>query len=327
MAYNGKLVKNLLPILRYVEGLRIRRKIKILKGVHIVKPIFIVGVPRSGTTLLYRTLCMHPEVGWFSHLDLHNWMTDERKKFITNYYTKQKQQKKKIPNSEETMVVFGTKQTLIEGTTGLPIEAATFWQSFLDYAGKNISEGLKDKIKTVIYNILKIQNKSRFVNKSLYMNMRLSELNQIFPDAKFINIVRDPREVISSAMERYKKEGYFDFGISNKNKSKLNADDFIQQSSFAYKEIINTIFKFSLQVKRDNFMTIKYEELYSNPKEVVLNILQFCELEIPTSIEDIVPKIRETRKKWVENLTIIDQKRIFDILKPSLQKMNYQYEL
>lgn len=202
MAYNGKIIKNVLPILRYIEGFRVRKKVKVLKGVQIIKPIFIVGVPRSGTTVLYETLCKHHQTGWFSHLDLHDWMTDERKKFVKNYYSKMKQQKKKIPYSEETMVVFGTQQQPIEGTTRVPIEAATFWQSFLDYSGKNISIARKDKIKTVIHNTLKNQKKSRFVNKSLYLNMRLKDLLQIFPDAKFINIVRDPRDVISSAKGR-----------------------------------------------------------------------------------------------------------------------------
>jgi len=327
MAYNDKLIKNFLPILRYVEGFRVRKKIKILKGVQIIKPIFIVGVPRSGTTFFYRTLCMHPQLGWFSHLDLHNWMTNERKKFVKNYYTKLKQQKKKIPISEETVLVFGAKQRPIEGTTRIPIEAATFWQSFLDYAGQNISEARQDKIKTVIHKALGVQNKSRFVNKSLYLNMRLRELRQIFPDAKFINIVRDPRAVISSAMGRKHREGYFDFGVSNKNKPKLNDNDFIQQSSLAYKQITNAIYEFSVQEKDVNFLTIKYEDLYSHPKEIILNILQFCELEIPQSIEDMIPKIRETRKKWEENLTVMDQKKISDILKTSIQKMKYPYKL
>jgi len=32
----------------------------------ITKPIFIVGVPRSGTTLLYHLLGQHPSLAWFS---------------------------------------------------------------------------------------------------------------------------------------------------------------------------------------------------------------------------------------------------------------------
>ena len=326
MAYNEKLLKKLLPVARFVEGFRVRKKVKILKDVNIVKPIFIVGVPRSGTTILYRILCRHPQSGWFSDLDLQDWMTNERKRYVTNYYTKLKQQKNKIPVSEETVLVFGAKQRPIEGTSRVPIEAATFWQTFLDYAGKNISENRKDKIKTVIYKKLEIQDKPRFVNKSLYLNTRLTDLKEIFPDAKFINVVRDPRAVISSAIVRYKKEGYFDFGASLKIQSELSNEDLIQQLSLAYREIFDSINEFSYQEMNKNLMTVKYEEFCLNPKEVIFKILQFCELEIPTSIEEIIPKIREVSKKWEKNLTKSDQKNIFDILKMSLKKTDLNYK-
>ena len=32
-------------------------------------PLFLVGVPRSGTTLLYKLLCLHPDAAYIS-----NWM-------------------------------------------------------------------------------------------------------------------------------------------------------------------------------------------------------------------------------------------------------------
>ncbi|MHC4473659.1 MAG: sulfotransferase, partial [Planctomycetota bacterium] len=33
------------------------------------RPIFIVGPHRSGTTLLYRKLAMHPDVGYYNRAD------------------------------------------------------------------------------------------------------------------------------------------------------------------------------------------------------------------------------------------------------------------
>jgi len=31
------------------------------------RPIFILGPPRSGTSVLYKTFCTHPEVGFLHH--------------------------------------------------------------------------------------------------------------------------------------------------------------------------------------------------------------------------------------------------------------------
>ena len=48
----------------------------------IIKPIFIVGVPRSGTTLLYHLLAQHPDVGWFSKNLWKKFLTDDYLQFI-----------------------------------------------------------------------------------------------------------------------------------------------------------------------------------------------------------------------------------------------------
>ena len=31
------------------------------------KPIFLIGCPRSGTTVISESIYVHPELGWFSH--------------------------------------------------------------------------------------------------------------------------------------------------------------------------------------------------------------------------------------------------------------------
>ena len=34
--------------------------------VNVERPIFILGPPRSGTSLLYKTLAVHPDLAWFN---------------------------------------------------------------------------------------------------------------------------------------------------------------------------------------------------------------------------------------------------------------------
>ena len=51
----------------------------------IKKPIFIIGVPRTGTTLLYNILCGHEKLAWFSNEDIKNWLTDFEQFSIKQY--------------------------------------------------------------------------------------------------------------------------------------------------------------------------------------------------------------------------------------------------
>ena len=53
-----------------------------LQTLQILKPIFIVGAPRSGTTLLYDLLAQHPTLGWFSNYSLKKFMTKEFQRFV-----------------------------------------------------------------------------------------------------------------------------------------------------------------------------------------------------------------------------------------------------
>ncbi len=175
------------------------------------------------------------------------------------------------------------------------------------------------------------------MNKSPNNNKRLFALKKIFPDAKFINIGRDPRSVISSMLTRREKEGTFDVGIPIKNKN-LRKISFLKQKflsstkkldtvdhySNAYKQITENIHEFSIQY-HDNFINVIYEELLAEPEKVVTKILEFCELKKSSDLKDLIPRIKDTQNKWKERLTRKDEQKIFKIVKSSIKKMNYPY--
>jgi len=94
-------------------------------NMEIYKPIFIIGVPRSGTTLLYNIMSNHSELAWFSQNDISNLYTDDFLRFyklrkrlfdIRNLPSKHRL----IPNYD---VIFD-----------IPIEFSSFWNHFIGYA-------------------------------------------------------------------------------------------------------------------------------------------------------------------------------------------------
>jgi len=305
----------------------------------IIKPIFIIGVPRSGTTMIYRILCKHPDLAWFSHEDLQFLIPKKTQENLKKRFTKMKENNEKIPRNEQSLFVFGLKQgNPLEGTSKVPIEAETFWVNCFgrEYI-TDVSEDKKNEIIQNIQKVLKKEKKIRFLNKSPNNSKRLFVLKKIFPDAKFINIGRDPRSVISSMLTRREKEGTFEVGIPIKNKN-LRKISFLKQKflsstkkldavdhySNAYKQITENIHEFSIQY-HDNFINVIYEELLAEPEKVVTKILEFCELKKPSNLKDLIPRIKETQKKWKEKLTRKDEQKIFKIVKSSIKKMNYPY--
>ena len=242
---NNKLELEQMPqeLMNSEEYKKIQKKIEPIK-LKLKKPIFMIGVPRTGTTYSYRFLCKHPNVFYFSHLDLEFWLPKSTKKSIEKKYTKMLENKEPLPRSEEYLFVFGTKfQHALRKEWGneVPIEGETLWKNFLPSYEKNISADKIAEIRRIFQKSLDRTTKKKFVNKAPQNSARLYALKKIFPDAKFINMIRDPRAVVSSMMKRTKKEGSFGTGIPVLDKKKYDKLDTVQKWAWKYMELIQDL--------------------------------------------------------------------------------------
>lgn len=112
------------------------------------------------------------------------------------------------------------------------------------------------------------------------------------------------------------------------NKSNFDDGDLVAKFATLYKEVTDAIFEFSKAKNSDSFITIFYEDLMADPTKITKQIIKFCGLDKPKSIKRMLPPIRKgTLKKWTKNLSPDDEKKIFDIVGPSLKKMKYPYKL
>jgi len=298
----------------------------------IQKPIFIIGVPRTGTTLVHSILCNHKDLAWASDEDLAKWLLPIEQFRIDSLYKWLKTNNKKIPMSEEALFVFGKdlgdglKHFGIppKGSTKIPIEGEILWREIFgtDYI-EDIPNDKKIKLTQEISNITKRQKKIRFVCKAPNNSFRLFAIQKTFPDAKFINVTRDPRSVVSSMLERHEKEGEFDIGMYEKIKKdvKFQSFDPIEKFSWYYNEFTVAIEKFSTQNK-NNLITIQYEDLLQNPTKTIQNILDFCDLSLPVSLEDMSSLIHQNSlDKWKKTLSQKDIEKISDIVKDSTKQI------
>ena len=312
----------------YKELQKIKMKSKEYSSI-INKPVLLFGVPRSGTTLLYETLCCHPDLAWFSHHDIKNWLPKDKQELIKKQMMKLRAEKKPLLSGEHSLFVFGTSlQKPIEHTNKIPIEAETFWRKFFGPNFiKKVSIRIQSKIQEHVVIFLQKEKKNRFLNKAPQNCVRLYALKQCFPDAKFINICREPRQVISSMIQKEKNEGTFDTGIIIQDSDMFDSLGYVEKWAWQYKEVTEYIHDFSKTMNTKNFLNVYYEELTKDPVQTLDKILKFCELRSEGILEDMAPTIRDTSRKWKENLTAEDQKNIFQILEPVIQEMNYPYKL
>jgi len=237
----------------------------------IKKPIFIVGVPRSGTTLLYTLLAQHTALGWFSKDTTLSLYTPEYLRFV---YLRRRIFD--MRNFSYPLMGFNNKMFT---TKSPPVELGFLYdEAFTGQWKCKISPENLDFLKETIVDTLNKMNRKRFLSKTPLNSMRIKALYQVFPDCKFLHIYRDPRAVVNSLLVRSVENpsGYIGIPLKNKINFTMSA---LRKHALQWKQVIEEIIQTAKDIPENQFKQIKYEELIDSPGNHLEEITKFCELE------------------------------------------------
>ncbi len=234
---------------------------------------FILGRPRSGTTLLRTLLDVHPNVLiplensgmihlYFKYRNLSHWDTDKLNELLSDF---------------------------------LELNSVKNWN--IDREGiKHLFENISNRklLFQEIIQLLYFNFQSEFAkeeirclgDKSPINSLYSAKLSQVFPEARFIHLVRDYRDNLAS----------------------MSKHDIFSPSSTAilmqWKKSVNQINQLA-EIYPHKFLLVKYEDLVSNPKGTYETICEFLEVKyIPALLDP------EFRKSAIQNLytsSFIDQ--------------------
>jgi hypothetical protein len=148
-------------------------------------PLFIVGAPRSGTTLTYQVITQQMQVGYFT--GIMNYLYG-----IPNFVARTLK-----PFHHRPAPIFGSVYGKISGALS-PAENANFWFQWFPRDGQQghyvAPVGLRldsyQELKATVDSISRIAEK-HMVFKSVYLSMVVGALAQIFTEARFIFVRRD----------------------------------------------------------------------------------------------------------------------------------------
>lgn len=276
------------------------------------KPIFLIGAARSGTTLLGEILSQHKELAY--------WVEP---KYIWKY---------RSPNVYDDF-----------------------------RSEKDVTNDVQNFISNKFTSFLIKNNKSRFLEKTPSNCFRISFIESIFPDAIYINIIRDGRDVTLSAYkkwtEKHDKSAYsrrlslsefpivdlpfYLFHFVNQffgqqfNSGNLKMwgpmspeirkflDRSIEEAcAFQWKESTEQSFKDLSKIDSNRVITIKYEELLSDPIKFLCQILDVCNLSYSNDVISYANRVirSDNSRKWIDSEII---SKVDYILNPSLKDLGY----
>lgn len=286
-----------------------------ISNIAIKQPIFLIGLHRSGTTMLQDILCNHPDLAY-----INNSMHVFRRSFCAS-----EEIRKKL-NINFRMERY--LQDSVEVKADSPNEGYIFWQEWLkedsnrlNYVERTINYFSTDELEYIKQSIRKIiwcfggQNK-RFFCKNPALLPYLPLLQDIFPDAKFIHIIRDARTCSNSMSKFYRltqkqlnkiKYKLCNFVHDDKNfipyprLPKLSeyiqqyGPDDIRTTANIWNDGIN--FVNHNKSKISNFYEIRYEDILANPQSEIFKIIDFCELNtINSNRESFLHKLNQVGK-------------------------------
>jgi hypothetical protein len=159
-------------------------------------------------------------------------------------------------------------------------------------------------------------------DKTTFNTLRLEWIHRLFPNAKYINLIRDGRDVASS----YLKSGLIDN---------------LEQIAWRWNTATIKAETFAKSKKsKSSFLNVHYEDLVTKPEETSKAIFNFLNLDFSginenretSKMGDTVlehhanvknPINSESIGKWKKDLSNEDQLKASNLMKSQLKKLNY----
>src|SRR5690606_23909414 len=104
---------------------------------------------------------------------------------------------------------------------------------------------------------------------------------EIYPDAKFIHIVRNPHDVIPSTIHLYQRI-LPEFSLQNEMNFDLTS--YIYEY---YSQVMEKFLKSKNQINKNQFFELKYEDFIQQPIEILKTA--FDQLHIKADLEELKP--------------------------------------
>jgi hypothetical protein len=204
-------------------------------------PIFVIGAPRSGTTLLRVMLSSHPNI----------YIPPESDFIPRLFLGRGRVPMTKRKAIENVHAILGNRRFLREWK-GEPLDAEAFVGELPDLSPATFLDAL--------YRTYAGQyGAGRWGDKSPIYTNYVGLLTEIFPRAHFVHLIRDGRDAALSSLSAYRDRFYVD----------------IYFAARSWRHRVRASRRAGAALGADRYMEIRYEELTAHPERVLRSVCGF----------------------------------------------------
>jgi len=314
--------------LRLYEQVRFRKKIESVKVEK--PPIFVIGHWRSGTTHLHTLLTLDSRFGYmslaetsFPHLIcgsnklIHLMMAPFTPK---KRPTDNVRMSTRMPHEHE----FAVMSLCLHS----PLTAIAFPRHFDRYmktltfeeAEERVKEEFKESFNYMIKKLTFAKGGKQLVLKNPSDTAKVNILREIYPDAKFVHIYRNPYNVFYSTKKLYEHNiKYYEF-----QKRTYDLDELIFST---YRKMHKKLYEDIKAIPEGNFIEVKYEDLIKNPIKNLKRIYDELALgdfsQVQPEIEAYLQTINEFKPANYK-ISPEEKQRIYDQWHEMIDKWGYE---
>lgn len=241
-------------------------------------PVFIVGAPRSGTTLLVRLLRKYFNINFGAE-----------SQFIVHFYKRlHKLGNLSDPRNMDRLIRKVAQERCVarwKRQYGFSLDIDLLKREIREPTFRGLLDGIYGQFA-------KFAGRKRWGDKYPPHCLDMPVLEALYPEAQYIHIVRDGRDVALSFQ-------HVDFGPKN-----------FMQAAFLWKRYVLSAQKFGRTICKTRFHEIRYEALLQEPIRVMTDLARFVQIE--EGFQDVVTRIKQqiledlltdNSLKWKKGLT------------------------
>ncbi|MBR4941472.1 MAG: sulfotransferase [Clostridia bacterium] len=271
-------------------------------------PIFIIGHWRSGTTYLQNLLSRDPQFGWCDPVSTTTFSISktlrkpltkiERKALKTARPMDNMEYKVDLP-IEDTFALATISPHSIIHMIAFPVHYKNYISgAFVSDLSENDQTKWKKTYSYIINKLSWFYGGKQLMLKSPDNTAHITQLLELYPNARFVNIHRDPYTTIMSTIHMFKKQMEI-IRLSPLPEGDL---DIILEDTIVYifKRMYTELFEMEEKLA-PNMITVSYDDLSANPAACLKDIYEGIGLE---GYEEALPEMEkyiDSQKNYVKN--------------------------
>lgn len=287
--------------------------------------VFILGPARSGTSLLYRLLALHPEVAFIS-----NWNSRFPRVAAVGALQRATRSSRSLRRQwfrpDGNAYVYGRTRPLSERLVPAPVEGEpVFALAGINEDGTTRSPDAVDALRNQIARISRYTGGTFFVNKRVANNRRIALIHRAFPEAHFITITRDGRAVaLSLSRVNWWQDSTVWWAGETPTEWAGRGNDPWELCAGNWVHEIDAIDEGLSDIPKEQQTTITYEALVADPCEQLTRVAESIGLPLDDSWLDEVGSVPlPANDHWRTELSDSVVRTITDVQRTTLQRLGY----